>query len=238
MLFQPIEESSRNLFAKLLSSSPTTPSRENITSAKTTLQTLLKLYFLLSTFFISLAAPFAPFALSLIASQQWTAARDAGETLSAFCYYIPLLAINGVTEAFVQSVANERELARQSAWMFAFSLGFAAVGWGFLRVLGWGAQGLVAANGVNMLVRILWSAVFVRGYFSRFEKEEMGKEGEGWKEVLPGWVFLSMALGVGALARGIVSEGSGSGVVKMLVSAGGLGVGLLGVWYVIFLPSY
>ena len=234
MLFQPIEESSRNLFAKLLSS--TTPSRENITSAKTTLQTLLKIYLLLSTFFISLAAPFAPFALSLIASRQWTAARDAGETLSAFCYYIPLLAINGVTEAFVQSVANERELAGQSAWMFAFSLGFAAVGWVFLRVLGWGAQGLVAANGVNMLVRILWSAGFMRGYFSRFEKEEggRGKEGEGWKEIWPSWVFLSTALGVGVLARGVVSEGGG-GAVRMLASAGGLGVGLLGVWYVLSL---
>ena len=235
MLFQPIEESSRNLFAKLLSS--TTPSRENITSAKTTLQTLLKIYLLLSTFFISLAAPFAPFALSLIASRQWTAARDAGETLSAFCYYIPLLAINGVTEAFVQSVASERELAGQSAWMFAFSLGFAAVGWVFLRVLGWGAQGLVAANGVNMLVRILWSAGFVRGYFSRFEKEEeRGKDGEGWKEVLPSWVFLSTALGVGVLARGVVSEGGGA--VRMLASAGGLGVGLLGVWYVLLSPLY
>ncbi|KAG0636563.1 Rft protein-domain-containing protein [Tuber brumale] len=231
MLFQPIEESSRNLFAKLLSSSSsssTTPSRENITSAKATLQTLLKLYLLLSTFFVSLAAPFAPFALSLIASRQWTAGSDAGETLSAFCYYIPLLAINGVTEAFVQSVANERELAGQSAWMFAFSLGFAAVGWVFLKVLGWGARGLVAANGVNMLVRILWSVGFVRGYFARFEKEEEG--GEGFKEaLLPGWVFLSTALGVGALARGIVSEGGSGGVVKMLASAGGLGIGLLGV---------
>ncbi|CUS11637.1 unnamed protein product, partial [Tuber aestivum] len=206
MLFQPVEESSRNLFAKLLSST-TDPSRENITSAKITLQTLLKLYFLLSIFFVSLAAPFAPFVLSLIAGRQWTTAKDAGETLSAFCYYIPLLAINGVTEAFVQSVANERELAGQSAWMFAFSLGFAAVGWVFLRVLGWGARGLVAANGVNMLVRILWSAGFVRGYFTRLEKkEERGKEGEGIREVLPSWMFLSTALGVGALARGVVSE--------------------------------
>ncbi|PWW75859.1 Rft-1-domain-containing protein [Tuber magnatum] len=212
MLFQPIEESSRNLFAKLLSST-TAPSRENITSAKITLQTLIKLYLLLSTFF------------------------TLAKTLSAFCYYIPLLAINGVTEAFVQSVANERELAGQSAWMFAFSLGFATVGWVFLRVLGWGAQGLVAANGVNMLVRILWSAGFVRGYFTRFEKkeeEERGKEVEGFQEVLPGWVFLSAALGVGVLARGIVSGSSSGGgndvgVVKMLASAGGLGVVLLGV---------
>jgi oligosaccharide translocation protein RFT1 len=107
--------------------------------------------------------------------------------------------------------------------MFAFSLGFAAVGWVFLKVLGWGARGLVAANGVNMLVRILWSAGFVRGYFARFEKE-----GEGFKEaLLPGWVFLSTALGAGVLARGIVSEGGG--FVKMLTSAGGLGIGLLGV---------
>jgi len=49
---------------------------------------------------------------------------------------------------------------------------------------------------------------------------------------LPSWMFLSTALGVGALARGVVSERGGSsdvGVIKMLASAGGLGVVLLGV---------
>ena len=51
--------------------------------------------------------------------------------------------------------------------MFAFSLGFASAGYIFLRVLRWGAQGLVWANVFNMSLRILWSAAFIQRYLRR-----------------------------------------------------------------------
>lgn len=230
MLFQPIEEASRNLFAKLLSTSSPDgkPSAESVTSGANILAIIMKLYSLLSLFFFSLGPPFAPLALKLIAGSRWSDG-DAGGVLASYCYYIPLLAINGVTEAFVQSVATETELAKQSGWMFGFSFMFAGIGWLFLSALGWGAKGLVAANAANMSLRIVWSLVFIGGYFGRNEGE---KRGEKWSlaRVLPSGVLVAASVGIGAVSRGVVaSEG---GLIKEIGMGGALGVCLAAVCFV------
>ncbi len=176
LLFQPIEESSRSYFSRLLapSSSSTAsspvPSAQSARQASTDLQSLLKLYSLLSLIITTLGPTAAPLLLSLIAGPKW-AGSGAGTCLSAYMFYIPLLAFNGVAEAFVASVASEKEVHRQSAWMGAFSLGFAGAGFMFLRVLGMGAVGLVVANSINMACRIVWCGVFITGYFKRFRTE-------------------------------------------------------------------
>ncbi len=118
---------------------------------------------LLSIVAAALGPTVAPLLLKLVAGERW-AKTSAGDVLATYCYYIPLLAINGVTEAFISSVASNTQLYAQSVVMFAFSLGFASAGFVFLRVLGWGAEGLVWANVVNMLLRIAWSLSFIRGY--------------------------------------------------------------------------
>lgn len=245
MLFQPIEEASRNLFAKLLSttaaatpsSNPVTKAArvepENVKSAANILTIILKLYAIFSLFLLALAPPFAPLLLSILLGNRW-GGSEAGAVLSAYCYYIPLLAINGVTEAFVQSVATERELAKQSAWMGLFSGIFAGTGWVFLGLLGWGAKGLVVANSVGMVLRVLWSGVFIGGYFARNSpgKSKMGEKGgkaenKVWsaRKALPSPILVAAAVGVGAAARGVV--GSGLGLVKEIGMGGVLGVGLV-----------
>lgn len=243
MLFQPIEEASRNLFAKLLSTT-TTPSSnpatkattvepENIKSAANILTIILKLYAIFSLFLLALAPPFAPLLLSILLGNRW-GGSEAGAVLSAYCYYIPLLAINGVTEAFVQSVATERELAKQSAWMGLFSGLFAGTGWVFLGFLGWGAKGLVVANSVGMVLRVLWSGVFIGSYFRKNSlgeskaRDKGGKaENKVWsaRKVLPSPILVAVAVGVGAAARGFV--GSGVGLVKEIGMGGALGAGLV-----------
>jgi oligosaccharide translocation protein RFT1 len=77
------------------------------------------------------------------------------------------MALNGVLEAFVASVATEPQVHVQSLWMSLFSLVFAATGVVFLRVLGLGAVGLVIANSVNMACRIIWCLWFTRSFFRR-----------------------------------------------------------------------
>lgn len=237
MLFQPIEEASRNLFAKLLST--TTPAAassadpapkvepENVKSAVNILTTILKLYTLLSLILLALAPPFAPLLLSLLLGSRWGGGGEAGAVLSAYCYYIPLLAINGVTEAFVQSVATKRELAKQSAWMGLFSGLFAGTGWVFLGFLGWGAKGLVVANSVGMVLRVLWSIVFIGGYFAR-NSPPTGSNSWDAGRALPSPILVAAAVGVGAAARGVVgSGGAAAGLVREIGVGAALGVGLV-----------
>lgn len=168
MLFQPIEESSRNLFSKLCAPRPDTqkPSADGVREAKNTIQDILKFYGLISLAACALGPTTAPLLLKVVAGAKWTD-TGAGDVLATYCYYIPLLAINGVTEAFVAAVASNTELHAQSVYMGAFFAGFAGAAYLFLRVLGLGAQGLVYANCVNMLLRILFNTKFIRTYFGR-----------------------------------------------------------------------
>ncbi|KAK0733072.1 oligosaccharide translocation protein RFT1, variant [Lasiosphaeria miniovina] len=173
LVFQPVEESSRSYFSRLLaapSASVASPAgvdrNKAAATAATDLQALLKAYALLSVVVTTVGPTAAPLLLSLVAGPRW-ADSGAGACLAAYMWYIPLLAANGVAEAFVASVASEAEVHRQSAWMGAFSLGFAGAGFVLLRVLDMGAVGLVVANAINMLCRIAWCAVFISRYFRR-----------------------------------------------------------------------
>ncbi|EOD48980.1 putative oligosaccharide translocation protein rft1 protein [Neofusicoccum parvum UCRNP2] len=169
MLFQPIEESSRNLFSKLCAPPPSATegaAPSGVRQARLILQTILHLYGLISLAACALGPTLAPLLLRVVAGARW-ADTDAAATLAAYCYYVPLLALNGVAEAFVASVASTAELHGQSVAMGAFFVGFAGAAYGFLGVLGWGARGLVAANCVNMGMRIVWARGFIDSWFER-----------------------------------------------------------------------
>ena len=180
LVFQPVEESSRNYFSKLLSTTSSgssekgnsdndppdsgNPTPHSITTARDNLRALLRFYILLSIIIISIGPFAAPLLIQIIAGARWSA-TGAGAVLARYCLYIPLLAINGVAEAFVSSVATKSQVHNQSLWMALFSLVFAGAGFLALRVMQLGAAGLVYANAVNMLCRIIWSARFIQRYF-------------------------------------------------------------------------
>ncbi|KAK3943437.1 oligosaccharide translocation protein RFT1, variant [Diplogelasinospora grovesii] len=184
LIFQPVEESSRSYFSRLLATLTTATTtdkidktrndqkekdkegKEKAVKASRDLTSLLKAYTLFSLLIITIGPTAAPLLLSLVAGPTWSGS-GAGECLAAYMFYIPLLAINGVTEAFVASVETESEVNAQSVWMGVFSIGFAVAGFISLRVLDLGAVGLVLANSINMLCRILWCGVFITRYFKR-----------------------------------------------------------------------
>lgn len=168
LLFQPIEESTRSYFSKLLVKPEKTPSA--VREANKSLHTLLRLYLLLSGCVVSIGPFAAPPILSIIVGSRWDGS-GAGDVLAIYCLYVPFLAINGLTESFVASVATETEVHRQSVWMGFFSAMFATSAYVFMGVMGLGAQGLVYANIVNMFCRIVWSLLFIKRYFARYNSD-------------------------------------------------------------------
>ncbi|EHK24103.1 uncharacterized protein TRIVIDRAFT_112056, partial [Trichoderma virens Gv29-8] len=113
LLFQPVEESSRSYFSRLLSIGPFA----------------------------------APALLSIVVGSRWTGS-GAGQVLGTYCFYIPFMGLNGITESFVASVATEAQVHRQSFWMGIFSAVFAASAFLLMSVFPLGAQGLVYANSI------------------------------------------------------------------------------------------
>lgn len=179
MLFQPIEESSRNMFAKLCASSEATSNikhtneehqsrerKQNLAQASKVLTVILRLYTIISLFAVTLGPTLAPLLLSVVAGKKWSA-TTASKVLATYCYYIPFLAINGVTEGFVAAVASNKELYAQSISMGFFFAAFAGSAWLFIGRLELGGSGVVLANTVNMALRIVWNVWFVRRFFGR-----------------------------------------------------------------------
>ena len=199
IIFQPIEESSRSLFGRLPASRTRTKDNPILFQAKTHLTTLLRLYLLLSLFATCLGPPLAPILLRVVAGSRWTH-TEAPIVLATYCYYIPLLAINGILEAFVSVVATDPQITRQTAWKVAFFGAFAGTGFLVLRVFEMGARGLVVANAVTMGLRIWWSWDFVQTYL-----RSVGK-GQGLRlaDLMPS--MGSVAMGVAARGTLIVME--------------------------------
>ncbi|KAF2742692.1 oligosaccharide translocation protein RFT1 [Sporormia fimetaria CBS 119925] len=248
MVFQPVEESSRNLFARLCAEQDTSSpdgrikvngeketgketnrhDRTSLEQAATTLTTLLHAYGLLALVILPLGPALASPLLSLVAGRSW-ADTQASRVLETYCYYIPILAINGVTEAFVSAVATSRHLHIQSVSMALFFGLFAASAWFFVGHLGWGGSGVVAANCVNLGARAVWNVVFIHQWF-----KERGVS-VPWRDVWPRTWSVAGAVTVPGLLSGaiplVVGRVLGTGVVADLVWKGYL-AGMLGLFVV------
>lgn len=225
ILFQPIEESSRSLFGRLLpprtqqyeknTVSDKSTNATNIAQAKSHLLTILRLYLLLALLATTLGPPLSPLLLHLVAGSRWSK-TEAPAVLAAYCYYIPLLAVNGLLESFVSAVATSNQIVTQSKWKAAFSLAFALTGYLVLRVARMGAKGLVLCNAITTVLRVGWSWAFVAGYFESVagaeglsgEKRVGVGRGMGLGELLPSWGSLT----IGIAARGVL-VGLGTGRV-------------------------
>ncbi|BGP43212.1 Oligosaccharide translocation protein rft1 [Rhodotorula kratochvilovae] len=194
VVFQPLEESSRLYFSSLSASGArvadddvkaadgekrvksntgrpaystfdTPPSPATLASVASYLRLLLLLYTHLALIFLLLAPAYTTPLLHLLLGARWSS-TSAAPLLRTYALSLPFLACNGLTEAFFQSVAPPRWLARGSAWMVLCAAAFAAMVYGTMRGAGWGAEGLVAANCVNLAMRTALSSVFIARYFA------------------------------------------------------------------------
>ncbi|KAI9331325.1 Rft protein-domain-containing protein [Obelidium mucronatum] len=185
LLFQPIEEMSRVFFSKTLSSLKSNADNRDKTTRKqdslkalTLLTIVLRLYILLSLYFLAFGTNYTALLIDLLASRTFSTG-SAPSVFNAYMLYIPLLAVNGVTEAFLQSVAPESVLMKQSYWMAVCWVVFFATGWFGISVAGLAGVGVVLANSLNMAMRIWFAWGFVRGYFEGVvRREEEMKEGD------------------------------------------------------------
>ncbi|KAI9739054.1 MAG: Oligosaccharide translocation protein rft1 [Cirrosporium novae-zelandiae] len=239
LIFQPLEETSRSVFANLLASpfSPTSTPQETETKPKTEtktnpkpnnhnptptqlspyLLTLLHLTTLLTLLACSLGPPLAPLLLTTLLSSRWTH-TSAPRVLATYTLYIPILFLNGLSESFVAVAASNAQIRAQSAFMTAAFFVYAAAAGLLVGVFDLGGVGLVAANALNLVGRIAWCARFVLGYLG-----EDAVEVE-WRDALPSAGSVSTALVSGLVLRGL---GDGGGLGELV--KGGFVAGLAGL---------
>lgn len=253
LLFQPVEESCRAWFSRVLTgvAAPAVharPSKESKTSvstekggdgdgagdgtgagagapsllahATTTLGTIFHVYALLSLPVLALAPAASPALLQLVAGSRWTAA-GAGRVLAAYSAVLPLLAINGVSEAVVSSAivsstdaGADKGVRSQGVAMTVFAGVFAGSAWALVRLAGLpGGVALVAANGVAMAGRIAWSLAFLDKWWAERRGGSLSRA--VGVALWPGSLAVAAAVAAGAVAQRVVGSATGAdGVVE------------------------
>ena len=96
------------------SSAPNTP--DNLTvlnQASSAIASLLSIQIAFSMLVVTFGSSYLPIVLQLLLPAQYIS-TSAPKVLSAWIWYIPVLALNGGLEAFYSSVATPRDLRAQS----------------------------------------------------------------------------------------------------------------------------
>lgn len=188
LLFQPMEENARLLFSRqhraimeqqqhqkdgISPAAVHLQERQHLTTAakdklEDTFCLLVKLVLYISLL-SCIASNYTSILLRVLAGSQWTTTAHTATTtnspsavLSAFCYYTSLLALNGMTEAFVYGVVTQSEDVGKLGLVHGcvgciFAITAPAL------VKRYQTVGLVIANGTSMILRSIYSLVFATG---------------------------------------------------------------------------
>ncbi|KAL6639316.1 hypothetical protein ACP70R_023046 [Stipagrostis hirtigluma subsp. patula] len=157
IVFLPFEESSYATFARLAGEIP-----RNISSLEGSLLGALKLIMLIGLVIISFGPSYSYTLLKLLYGEKHSDG-EASVILRYYCFYIISLAMNGTSEAFLHAVANENQLKQSNDMLLLFSVIYIVLN--VVLIKSAGAVGLIAANSINMILRITYSAVFIKDYF-------------------------------------------------------------------------
>ncbi|CAR30375.1 Oligosaccharide translocation protein RFT1 [Lachancea thermotolerans] len=162
LLFAPIEESLRLFLARLLSVTST----KNTKLSMDVLVNLTKFYLYLSLLILVFGPTNSPFLLQFLIGSKWSS-TSVLDTIQVYCLYLPFLSINGIFEAFFQSVASGEDILRQSYFMIASSGVFLLSCWLLISQYKMSLEGLIFSNIINMLLRIGFCGRFINAFYKR-----------------------------------------------------------------------
>ncbi|KAF8057727.1 r [Scenedesmus sp. PABB004] len=163
LLFTPVEEAAFTAFSRAGLGAAGAPGAAGRAALASTLGIAVRGVSLLGLLAVSFGPWYSWLALRLVYGPAW-AATEAPFVLACYTCYLLALAVNGITEAFVHGVLDPAALAAANAALVGFSAAHVAASLALVRA--GGAAGLVAADTLNMALRIAYSLWFTRRYFS------------------------------------------------------------------------
>ncbi|XP_038709681.1 protein RFT1 homolog isoform X2 [Tripterygium wilfordii] len=180
MVFLPFEESSYATFARSASGQHADKNRK----LERCLMEALKLVLIIGLIFMAFGPSYSYSLVRLLYGRKWSDG-EASAALRYYCLYIIVLAMNGTSEAFLHAVATENQIKRSNDSLLVFSLIYLVMN--VLLIRSAGAVGLIIANALNMVLRIIYSAIFIKNYFQESSTFSFGR-------CLPlGWTILLLS---------------------------------------------
>ncbi|SCU83520.1 LAME_0C05468g1_1 [Lachancea meyersii CBS 8951] len=166
LVFAPIEESLRLFLARLLS----VTNSKNVKLSMEVLVNLTKFYLYLSLLIVVFGPVNSPFLLQFLIGSKWSS-TSVLETIRIYCLYLPFLSINGIFEAFFQSVASGEDILRHSYFMMAFSGVFLSSCWLLIGRYKMSLEGLILSNIINMILRIAFCGWFIGKFYKNIHSD-------------------------------------------------------------------
>ncbi|XP_057794953.1 uncharacterized protein LOC131011171 isoform X2 [Salvia miltiorrhiza] len=173
LIFLPFEESSYVTFARSASGDP----ERKVKDLGRSLTDALKLVLLIGLVVIAFGPSYSYSLIRLLYGRKWSDG-EASTALQYFCLYVIVVAMN---------VATENQLKRSNDSLLVFSLIYLVLNVSLIRSAG--AIGLILANSLNMIFRIVYSAVFIRKFFKE-------SSSFSFKSCLPGGYEFLLVSGV------------------------------------------
>jgi oligosaccharide translocation protein RFT1 len=155
----PMEDTCRLYFAKTLTCKT---SSFILIQALEFLFTMIKFHIILGSFFAFFGSNFTGILLDILYSKSTT---ETAKLLSAYCFYVPVMGVNGLTEAFLQGVGTGSVITLQTLFMVVLWVVYISTTYIFVIVLDCGSIGMIYSNIVNMGLRILFSYSYISKFF-------------------------------------------------------------------------
>lgn len=188
MVFYPLEESARLAFAKcsvgvgassgssstsLVQAGTTADDSSNQTRGESLhlmeelLFSRLALVAFIGSVFVLFGTCYVRLLVHIVLSAQWRTEATV-DAFVMFCYYIAVMGVNGISEAFVHSVADA---GTYRVWingtLAASSVVFAAATYYCSVYANLGTIGVIVGNIASMTVRICCNGYYIHAYFAR-----------------------------------------------------------------------
>jgi oligosaccharide translocation protein RFT1 len=179
---------------------------------------LMRVSITIALLYLTTCPPFIKDLVLIVYGPKW-ADTDAPLLLSVYGFYLLLLAVNGMTEAYRDAVVPYDRLRQQSWFTIGFMLAYFGVG--ILAVSRFGAFGLILASCANTGARWLFCMWYFRSWLPSI------------RPAIPGgstWGVCLVASALGFFSRPWVMEVAPLGRFShLLISGGGIGAALL-IW--------
>jgi len=161
-IFLPIEESYYVLFSQLLIRGESSTSQGELHTAGRILFGVLKCVSLVGMIVVVFGFSYSYLAL-IFYGGDILSSGEGPMLLKCYSVYVLIVAVNGITECFMFALMSRSEINDYNKRMMFFSFVFLAAALCFTNILG--SAGLIMANCLNMIMRIIHSSLFIRQYF-------------------------------------------------------------------------
>lgn len=167
LLFAPIEESLRLFLARLL----TNQRSKNLKLSMDVLINITRFYLYLSLMIMVFGPTNSSFLLQFLIGSKWST-TSVLDTIRVYCFYLPFLSLNGIFEAFFQSVATGDQILKHSYFMMIFSGIFLLTSWILIDFLKLSINGLIISNIFNMILRIVYCGTFIIQFYRKIHNNQ------------------------------------------------------------------